>query len=426
MDETLHPTEAGESEDKTVPRDNMGLDVERIRQDFPMLQRRMNGLPLVYLDSAATSQKPQVMIDRMRALYAEEYAKVEEGHSLSKHATQVFEEVRAKVARLINAAEPREIIFTRGATEALNLISRAFERSRLGPGDEVLITMAEHASNAIPWQMACEDSGATLRVVPVTASGEIDLARFEQLLGPRTRIVAVSHVSNVTGTVFPVKRMTELAHARGIPVLVDGAQAVPHMPVDVRDIGCDFYAGSGHKMGGPSSVGFLYGVASKLEELPVADGGSTMAQTLSFEKIQPKPLPHKYEAGEPAFGEVVAWGPAIDYWMDLGLERIAAYEKALTEYATGKLLAIPGVRVLGEGTERIAVLSFTVEGVPPTEVEKELDRRGIAARAGELDAEPLLKALGVDMAVRASFMFYNTHEEADALAEAVAEIARLH
>jgi cysteine desulfurase / selenocysteine lyase len=407
-------------------RDRQELDVERIRQDFPMLQRRMNGRPLVYLDSAATSQKPYVMIERLRALYTEEYAKVEEGHTLSKHATKVFEEVRAKVARLINAAEPREIIFTRGATEALNLIPRAFERSRLGPGDEVLITMAEHASNVIPWQMACEDSGATLKVVPVTASGELDLEQFEKLLSERTKIVAVSHVSNVTGTVYPVKRITELAHARGIPVLVDGAQAVPHMPVDVRDIGCDFYAGSGHKMGGPSSVGFLYGIASKLEELPVADGGSTMAESLSFEKIQPKPLPHKYEAGEPAFGEVVGWGAALDYWRDLGMERIAAYEKELTAYATEKLSAIPGVHVLGEGTERIAVLSFTVDGVPPKEVEKELDRRGIAARAGELDAKPLLKALGTDTAVRASFMFYNTREEADTLAEAVTEIARLH
>jgi cysteine desulfurase/selenocysteine lyase len=314
----------------------------------------------------------------------------------------------------------------RGCTEALNLISRALERSPLRPGDEVLITQAEHASNFIPWQMACEDSGATLKVVPVTASGDLDLAQFERHLGTRTRIVAVSHVSNVTGTVYPVKRLTEWAHARGIPVLVDGAQAVPHMPVDVRDIGCDFYAGSGHKMGGPSSVGFLYGVASRLEALPVADGGSTMAQTLSFEKIHPKPLPHKYEAGEPAFGEVVAWGAALDYWMNLGMERIAAYEKRLTAYATEKLLAIPGVRVLGEGTERIAVLSFTVDGVPPKEVEKELDRRGIAARAGELDAEPLLKALGTDTAVRASFMFYNTFEEVDALARALTELARVH
>ncbi|AKJ04786.1 cysteine desulfurase/selenocysteine lyase [Archangium gephyra] len=420
MDEAPHPTGVVE------PRDKAALEVERIRQDFPMLHRRMNGLPLVYLDNAATSQKPQAMIERLRSLYAEEYAKVEEGHSLSQHATKVFEEVRAKVARLIHAAEPREIIFTRGCTEALNLISRAFERSRLGPGDEVLITLAEHASNFIPWQMACEDSGATLKAVPVTPSGELDLERFEQLLGPRTRIVAVSHVSNVTGTIYPVKRITEMAHARGIPVLVDGAQAVPHLPVDVRDIGCDFYAGSGHKMGGPSSVGFLYGIASKLEELPVADGGSTMAETVSLEKIQPKPLPHKYEAGEPCFGEAVAWGPAIDYWMDLGMERIAAYEKELTAYATGKLLAIPGVRVLGAETERISVLSFTVQGVPPKELEKELDRRGIAVRAGELDAEPLLKALGTDMAVRASFLFYNTREEADALAEAVAELARLH
>lgn len=402
------------------------LDLDRIRRDFPMLRKKMNGRPLIYLDSAATSQKPQVMIDRLTRLYTDEYAKVEEGHSLSKYATKVFEEVRAKVARLINAVEPREVIFTRGATEALNLIARTFERTQLREGTEVLVTEAEHASNLIPWQMACEDSGASLRVVPVTKSGALDLERFKVLLNDRVRVVAVSHVSNVTGTIYPVKEITRLAHARGIPVLVDGAQAVPHMPVDVRDIGCDFYAGSGHKMGGPSSVGFLYGVASRLEALPIADGGSTMCETLSLHRIQAKPLPHKYEAGEPAFGEAVAWGPAIDYWTDLGMERIAAYEQELTRYASAKLAAIPGVRVMGDGTDRISVVSFTLEGVPPKDVEKELDRRGIAVRAGDMDAKPMLDAMGVPQVVRASFMFYNTRQEADVLAEAVAELARLH
>jgi cysteine desulfurase/selenocysteine lyase len=408
-------SKAGESLDQ--------LDVIRIREDFPVLGREVNGHPLVYLDSAATSQKPRQMIERLSDLYSHEYARVEEGHTLSKEATEVFEGTRAKVAKLINAAEPREIIFCRGATEALNLISRCFEQDSLEEGDEILVTEAEHHSNILPWLLACRTRGAKLRAAPITPEGDLDLAAFERMLNERVRVVGVTHMSNVTGAVYPVKEITAMAHARGIPVMVDGAQAAPHMPVDVREIGCDFYAGSGHKMGGPSSVGFLYGRADVLERLPAADGGSTMAESVSFDDFKPKPIPHKYEAGEPAFGEVEAWGAGLDYWNEIGLERIASYEKGLTDYALKRLSPIDGVRVLGDPAERLSIISFTVEGVKPKDVEKALDEEGIAVRAGKLEAEPLLKALGTEEAVRASFMFYNTYEEADVLAAALEKIA---
>ncbi|HEX9953035.1 MAG TPA: aminotransferase class V-fold PLP-dependent enzyme [Rubricoccaceae bacterium] len=400
------------------------LDVDRIRQDFPVLQRTVHGRPLVYLDNAATSQKPTVMIDRIGQIYGHEYARVEEGHELSQEATKAYEGAREKVARLINAAESREIVFCRGATEGLNLLALAFSHGLLTSGDEVLVTEADHHSNIVPWLLACRQTGATLRAAPVLPSSDLDTDAFERMLTDRVKVVSVPYVSNVTGAVYPVQRLTELAHARGIPVVVDGAQATPHFPIDVRAIGCDFYAGSGHKMGGPSSVGFLYGRADQLEALPLADGGSTMVEHVSFTEIEAKPIPHKYEAGEPAFGEVEAWSPAIDYWTDLGLDRIAAYERELTAYAVERMSAVEGVRVLGDPADRISVVSFVVEGHEPSDVAAALDREGIAVRAGNLEAEPLLKALGAEgaEAVRASFLFYNTHAEADALADAVGRV----
>jgi cysteine desulfurase / selenocysteine lyase len=289
---------------------------------------------------------------------------------------EVSEGTRAKVAKLINASEPREIIFCRGATEAINLVSRCFEQDSLGEGDEILVTEAEHHSNILPWMLACRTVGAKLRAVPTTPEADLDLGAFERMLNKRVCLVGVTQVSNVTGAVYPVKEVTAMARARGIPVLVDGVQAAPHMPVDVLEIGCEFYAGSGHKMGGPSSVGFLYGRADILERMPAADGGSTMAESVSFEEFQPKPISHKYEAGEPAFGEVEAWGAALDYWDGIGLERIAEYEKALTGYALKRLSTIGGVRVLGDPAERLSIISFTVEGVKPKEVEKSLDKEG--------------------------------------------------
>jgi cysteine desulfurase/selenocysteine lyase len=399
------------------------LDAMRIRGDFPILQRKVHGKPLVYLDNAATSQKPLCMIRRMTEVYSNEYARVEEGHALSQAATEAFEKTRGKVAKMIGAAEPREIVFCRGATEAINLMARALEQDGLSEGDEVLVTQAEHHSNLIPWMLACRQTGARLQVVPIQPNGDLDLQVVERMLTERVRMLAVTAVSNVTGGIYPVKTLTAMAHARGIPVLVDGAQAVPHMPVDVRDIGCDFYAGSGHKVGGPSSVGFLYGKAERLERLPAADGGSTMAETVTLQDFKPKPIPFKYEAGEPAFGEVEAWGPALDYWMELGLERIAEYEKDLTGYALARLSGIPGVRLVGQPAQRISIVSFAVDGMKASDVEKALDAEGIAVRAGKLEAEPLIKALGFEGAVRASFMFYNTAEEADKLADTVARLA---
>jgi cysteine desulfurase / selenocysteine lyase len=399
------------------------IDPNNVRRDFPILGRKVHGKSLVYLDSAATSQKPRVMIDRMVKLYGEENARPEAGHALSDEATKMFEGVRAQVAKLINAAETREIVFCRGATEALNLVASAFQRAGLKRGDEIVVTGAEHFSNIIPWVLACQETGATLRAAPVTESADLDLDQFEQLLTDRVKIVSATHKSNVTGITFPVKEITRLAHERGIPVVIDGAQAVPHLPVDVRAIGCDIYVGSGHKMGGPSSVGFLYGRAQQLEELPVVEGGSMMAESADFRQVKPKPIPHKFEAGEPAFGEVIPWGAAIDYWTNLGIDRIEAYERELTDYAIRCLADIQGVRVLGDSKDRVSVVSFVVAGKPAGDVSKALDADGIAVRSGKLEAEPLLRKLGVDQAVRASFMFYNTREEADALAASLTRIA---
>jgi cysteine desulfurase/selenocysteine lyase len=400
------------------------LDPDVIRKDFPVLNRMVHGKPLIYLDNAASSQKPQVMIDRMVQVYGQEYARPEEGHALSDEATTLFEGVREQAATLLNAAESREIIFCRGATEGINLIARSLEQSGdLNSGDEIIVSEAEHHSNIVPWLLSCQQSGATLRAVPLLPSPEYDMDRYQQMLTNRVKMVAVTHVSNVTGTVYPVKEITRLAHERGIPVLVDGAQAVPHIPVDVRAIDCEFYVGSGHKMGGPSSVGFLYGRADALEQMPIADGGSLMAESVDFQRIVPMPIPHKFEAGEPAFGEVIPWGAAIDYWTALGMETIESYEKGLTEYARQQISAIDRVRVLGDSAERVSVLSFVIDGKEPSEVATALDADGIAVRAGKLAAEPMLKSLGVEQAVRASFMFYNTRDEADALATSLARIA---
>jgi cysteine desulfurase/selenocysteine lyase len=400
------------------------LDPKRIRADFPILARKVNGRPLVYLDNAATSQKPRAMIDRITEIYESDYARAEEGHTLSRHATKAFEGARTKVAKLINAADSKEIVFCRGATEGLNLVAFMIHHGGLKRGEEILVTEAEHHSNIGPWLLICQQTGAKLKVAPVTDSADLDLDALDRLLTKRVKILAVTHVSNVTGGINPVKKITAMAQSKGIMVLVDGAQAVPHIPVDVRDIGCEFYAGSGHKMGGPSSVGFLYGRADVLEAMPLADAGSTMAESMSFTRLEPKPIPHKYEAGEPAFGEVEAWSPAIDYWTMLGMKRIEAYEKDLTEYARAKLAEVPGLRILGDPVERISIVSFVMEGIEAGDVEKKLDNRGIAVRSGTLAAEPLVKRLGAEEAVRASFLFYNLREEVDALAEALHRIAK--
>ncbi|HEY0138786.1 MAG TPA: aminotransferase class V-fold PLP-dependent enzyme [Nannocystis sp.] len=399
------------------------LDITKIRKDFPVLKRMVNGKPLVYLDNAATSQKPMAMIKRMNDLYSHEYSRPEEGHTLSREATRAFEATRSKVARLVNGNSSREVVFTRGATEGLNLIAMAYGHELLKEGDEILVTEAEHHSNIVPWLLACKQNGARVKAAPLTPGGDIDVEKLEGMLHDRVKLVSVTHVSNVTGGVQPVREITKIVHRHKIPVVVDGAQAVAHMPVDVRDIGCEFYTGSGHKMGGPSSVGFLWGRADVLQSMPLADGGSNMSKNVTFEDVEANPIPERYEAGEPAFAEVEAWSAAIDYWNDLGLDRIEAYELDLTEYATNKLREIPGVRVLGEPKRRLSVLSFVVEGMSPSAVEKALDSEGIAVRAGKLAAQPMLRFFGVEEAVRASFLFYNTHEEADFFARVLTQIA---
>jgi len=400
------------------------LDPARIRRDFPLLRRKMNGHRLVYLDSAATSQKPRAMIDRMVEVYSNEYAHPEEGHQLSLDATAAFQQSREAVARLINAEDASEIVFCRGATEGLNLLGWSFSRGRLKPGDEIVLTEAEHHSNIVPWVLAARLTGATVRAAPLDDRGDIDVDALEAMLSERVRLVSVVHVSNVTGGVQPVKRLSTIARRLGIPIVVDGAQAVAHLPVDVRAIGCDFYVGSGHKMGGPSSVAFLYGRSTIFSEIPLADGGSTMSEKVSFDSVQPKPLPHRFEAGEPAFAEVTAWRAAIDYWTDIGLDRIAAYERDLTAYAAERLSAIPGVRLLGNPRDRISVVSFVVDGRPAKEVDEALDHEGIAVRTGTMEAQPLLHALGTDEAIRASFAFYNTRREVDRLAVALRRLIR--
>jgi cysteine desulfurase / selenocysteine lyase len=398
------------------------LDPRRIRRQFPILEREVHGKPLVYLDSASTSQKPREVIERLQRLYAEEYGHPEDtGHALSKGTKKELQAARARVARLIHAPSANDIVFCRGATEAINILASAFERGVLRRGDEVLLTEMEHHSNIIPWQLACQRVGATVRFVPMLPSGQLDVDRAEALLTERTKLFAFVHVSNVTGIVTPVKRLVELAHARGVPALVDGAQAAPHLPVDVQDLGCDFYIGSGHKLGAPS-VGFLFGRAEWLNALPPAEGGSTMAQDVRFEGVELKPLPQKFEAGEPATADAIGLGAALQVWEELGLASIEAYERALTQRALALLDDVPGVRILGSATDRIAIVSFVVDGVAAQDVAAALDRRGIAVRAGDLTSKPQLRALGVEEAVRASLCFFNTDEEIDALVAAVRRI----
>jgi cysteine desulfurase / selenocysteine lyase len=400
------------------------LDVGEIRKDFPALRSRVNGKPLIYLDSAGTSQKPRVMIKTLCDVYESRHAKEGELHTLSLAVTQEMEAARDTLARFIHAKEAREIVFLRGATEALNTVARGFANGFLRKGDNVVITAMEHYSNLIPWQMACEQTGAKLQVAPVTPVGELDLERLEKLLSGRTRLVAVAHVANAIGTINPVGQIMRMARERDIPVLVDGAQALPNMPVDVQEIDCDFYTGSGHKIGGPSGSGFLYGKAAWLEQLPATMGGQTMAQTVTLEGWEPRPIPRKFEAGEPEFAESIALGAAARYWLDVGLSDIAAYGAELLQQATEGLRDFPGVRILGTSKMKVPILAFVIEGMDPSLVEESLDQEyGIAVRSGDLSAQPLLTELGVQGAVRASFAFYNTRREVDRFVEAVGCLA---
>jgi cysteine desulfurase/selenocysteine lyase len=396
------------------------FDAVAIRQDFPLLRRRVYGKPLVYLDNAATTQKPQVVLDRVSQFYVEENANVHRAlHWLSEQATEAFEDARATIARFVNARRAEEIVFVRGTTEAINLVAQTYGRSRVGRGDEIVISTMEHHSNIVPWQILCEQQGARLRVIPITDAGELDLDACATLLTDRTRIVSVTHVSNVLGTVSPVTEIVRLAHERDIPVLVDGAQAVAHDAVDVQALGCDFYAFSGHKVFGPTGIGVLYGASALLESMPPYQSGGDMIRSVSFERTRYDDPPRRFEAGTPDIAGAVGLATAIDYLTGIGFARIACVEHELLEYATSALSQLPGVRLIGAPAARAGVLSFVLDGVHPHDVGTILDREGVAIRAGHHCCEPLMDRLGLPATARASIALYNTREDIDALVAAL-------
>jgi cysteine desulfurase/selenocysteine lyase len=402
------------------------LDVEAVRREFPILRETVHGKPLVYLDSAASAQKPRAVIDAEREVYERSYSNVHRGvHHLSMVATDAYEKARGKVQRFLGAAESREIVLLRGTTEAVNLVAQSYGRKHVGVGDEVLITGLEHHSNIVPWQLLCEEKGASLRVAPIDDAGEVDMAAFERLLSPRTRIVSVAHVSNALGTINPVRRMTELGHAAGAVVVVDGAQAAPHLAVDVRAIGCDFYAFSGHKVYGPSGVGALYGRAALLEAMPPWQGGGDMISSVTFERSTWNELPYKFEAGTPNIAGGIALGAAIDWVERVGLDAIAAHEDDLLRYGTPLLEAIPGLRIVGTAREKAGVLSFVLEGVHPHDVGTILDYEGIAVRTGHHCAQPVMDRFGVPATTRASLACFNTRGELDTLARGLRKVQEM-
>ncbi|MBO0720027.1 MAG: cysteine desulfurase [Blastocatellia bacterium] len=396
------------------------FDVEQIRQDFPILKQEVNGRALVYLDNAATSQKPQQVIDAIERYYETQNANIHRGvHHLSQIATREYEDARVKVQRFINAAESHEIIFTRGTTEGINLVAQSFGRKFVRAGDEIIISTMEHHSNIVPWQMLCELAGAKLRVIPINDRGELLVDEFAGMLNAKVKLVAVAHISNALGTVNPVGRIIELAHSRDIPVLLDGAQAAPHIKIDMRELDCDFYVFSGHKLCGPTGIGVLYGKTDLLNAMPPFMGGGDMIASVTFEKTTYNVLPAKFEAGTPHIEGAIVLGIALDYLQSIGIDRIAAYEHELLEYATEVIGAIPGVRIIGTAREKAGVLSFTVAEIHPHDLGTILDQEGIAVRAGHHCAQPVMKRFGVPATARASFAFYNTKEEIDALAEGI-------
>ncbi len=395
-------------------------DVERIRADFPILSREIHGKPLVYLDNGASAQKPKAVLDAIQNAYSHEYSNVHRGlHYLSNTATENYEKARSTVRRFINAACDEEIIFTRNATEAINLAAQSFGGAVIGEGDEIVLTIMEHHSNIVPWHFHRERSGAVLRWAPVSDEGEFLIEEFEKLLTPRTRMVAVTHMSNVLGTVVPVKEVVRLAHDRGIPVLVDGAQGAVHLPVDVQDLDCDFYVFTGHKVYGPTGIGVLYGKKEHLEAMPPYQGGGEMIGTVTTDKVTYATPPHRFEAGTPAIVQAIGLGAALDYMMGVGLERIKAHEDAVHEYAKQRLGEINSLRMIGTAPGKGSIISFEMEGAHPHDISTIIDRSGIAVRAGTHCAEPLLARYGVTSTCRASFAMYNTAEEVDALAAAL-------
>jgi cysteine desulfurase/selenocysteine lyase len=402
------------------------LDVERLRADFPILQSRVHGKPLVYLDNAASSQMPRAVIERWVRYQEHEHANVHRAvHALSETATREYEAARRKAMQFINAREAREIIFTRGATESINLVMHGFGRAFIKAGDEIIVSAMEHHSNIVPWQMLCEEKGARLRVIPMNDAGELLLDEYEKLFNARTRLVALAHVSNALGTVNPVRDMIQAAHRHGVPVLLDGAQAAPHLRVDVQELDCDFYAFSGHKLCGPTGIGVLYGKVELLEKMQPYQGGGDMILNVTFEKTTYNALPYKFEAGTPPIAAAIALGAALDYLAGIGMERIAQHEQALLCYATDQLRKLKGVKLIGTARDKAAVLSFTLDGVHAHDAGTLLDWEGVAVRAGHHCAQPVMQRFGVPATVRASFVFYNTFAEADALIAGVRKVQQV-
>ena len=408
---------------KEVTGDRAGFDVGRVRRDFPILRQKIHGKPLVYLDNAATSQKPQVVIDALRSYYEQENANIHRGvHFLSERATEDYEAARRTVQTFINAAEASEVVYVRGTTEAINLVAQTYGRTHVSAGDEVLITAMEHHSNIVPWQMLCQEKGATLRVAPIDDRGQLLLEEFAKLLGRRTKIVSVGHVSNALGTINPIRRIIEMAHRQNIPVLVDGAQAIPHLKVDVQALDCDFYVFSGHKVYGPTGIGILYGKSALLDAMPPYQGGGDMISSVTFETTIYNKVPYKFEAGTPNIAGAIGLGGAIEYVKSLGMENIAAYEHDLLAYATEAISALPGIRLIGTAPLKAGVLSFLLEDVHPHDIGTILDREGIAIRTGHHCAQPVMQRFGIAATARASFALYNTREEADALVQSIQKV----
>jgi len=401
-------------------------DVERIRADFPVLHQKVNGKPLIYLDNGASSQVPQVVIDRGSVYIEQEHSNIHRGvHYLSQRATTAYEGAREKVKRFINARESRECIFVRGATEAINVVMHGYGRKFIAAGDEIIISAMEHHANIVPWQMLCEEKGARLRVIPMNDAGELLQDEYDGLLNERTKIVAVTHVSNALGTINPIKEMIAQAHKYGVPVLIDGAQSAPHMPVDMQDLDCDFYVFSGHKMYAPTGSGILYGKAGLLEKMNPFQGGGDMIKLVTFEKTTYAELPNKLEAGTPAIASQIGLGAAIDYLNSIDREQAAAWEEELLRYATERVSAIEGVRIIGTAKHKASVLSFVIDGIHPHDIGTILDQEGIAVRAGHHCAQPVMQRFNVPATARASFAFYNTMEEIDVLARTIEKVIEI-
>ena len=403
-----------------------GLDVQRIRQAFPILTTTVGGKPLVYLDNAATTQKPKPVLDRLSRYYATENANIHRAvYQLSQDATQAFENARGTIATFLNATEPAEIIFTRNATEGINLVAQTLGRQRVGAGDEVVISAMEHHSNIVPWQLLCEEKGARLRVVPITDDGELMLDELASLLGPRTKLVSVVHMSNSLGTVNPVRQVVELAHAQDIPVLIDGSQAAYHMPVDVQAIGCDFYVITGHKLYGPTGIGALYGQRDWLDAMPPYQGGGDMISSVSFERTTYNEVPHKFEAGTPHIAGAIGLAAAVDFITSVGFEAIVGHERRLLDYATDALLAVPGLRLIGTAREKASILSFVLDGVHAHDIGTIVDTEGVAIRTGHHCTQPVMDRFGVPATARASLAMYNTAAEIDQLVAALAKVREI-